>query len=698
MADIDMDVDVAVVVPLNIMPVMQDDGLTIEQALVYNFTGIAVQWNFVPAAGPMTTVAVTPTTSGVYDISEPLANVGMYAIEIPASGGASANNDTEGTGWFTGSATGLLPWRGPTIRFRRAALNDLFMEGGTPSTNLEDFFDGTGYAGGTARLKVDVDTIKTQAITCGAGVTVRADVGAAAAPGAANGMLIGGSNTATTFANLTVSGTSALGATTATTIAASGAVTAASLTMSGALQAATIVSTGTTTLNALVVSTTTTLTGVVTATAGIVANAITGTLATVTAVTNAVSANLTQILGTALTETSGLIAAGFKKFFNVATPTGTVNSLPDAVPGAANGLMRTGAANAGTTTLAALTVTGATTHTGGTALGAITGTLPADFITASSIAANAITDAKVASDVTIASVTGAVGSIAANGITATSIAADALNAAAVKADAVTKIQTGLATPSNITSGTITTVSGNVGGNVTGSVGSIFTAGIAAASFAPGAIDAAAIADNAIDAGAIATGAITAAKFAAGAIDAAAIADNAIDAATFAADVDAEAAGWMWNALRDTYKAVDTFGEVATTADVAAAVRDVSNTSPAASSLGEAINNILTDTDAIGITGQGLTSLAQAAQLPTLALTTSTVRADVSNTASAFSTYLTGGDNYWNGALILMTSGALSGQVKEIGDFADTDGIVTLTSGQEFTATPADDVTFTIINR
>lgn len=51
------------------------------------------------------------------------------------------------------------------------------------------------------------------------------------------------------------------------------------------------------------------------------------------------SANLTQILGTTLTETAGLIAAGFKKFFNVATPTGTVNSLPDAAPDTAGGLV-----------------------------------------------------------------------------------------------------------------------------------------------------------------------------------------------------------------------------------------------------------------------------------------------------------------------------------------------------------------------
>jgi hypothetical protein len=54
----------------------------------------------------------------------------MYSIEIPASGGASINNDTEGFGWFTGVATGVLPWRGPIIGFRAAALNDALCDGG----------------------------------------------------------------------------------------------------------------------------------------------------------------------------------------------------------------------------------------------------------------------------------------------------------------------------------------------------------------------------------------------------------------------------------------------------------------------------------------------------------------------------------------------------------------------------------------
>lgn len=54
-----------------------------------------------------------------------------------------------------------------------------------------------------------------------------------------------------------------------------------------------------------------------------------------------VKANLAQILGTALTETAGQIAGAFKKFFDKATPTGTINSLPDAVAGANGGLPTT---------------------------------------------------------------------------------------------------------------------------------------------------------------------------------------------------------------------------------------------------------------------------------------------------------------------------------------------------------------------
>ena len=135
MPDLFMDVDAAVTVPMNIYPLTDDtDFKTIETGLVYDSTGIVVNWNFVTTAGAMTTTAITPTTGGAYDIAEPTADKGLYTIEIPASGGASANNATEGFGWITGVATGILPWRGPTIGFRAAGLNNILIDSAYSAT------------------------------------------------------------------------------------------------------------------------------------------------------------------------------------------------------------------------------------------------------------------------------------------------------------------------------------------------------------------------------------------------------------------------------------------------------------------------------------------------------------------------------------------------------------------------------------
>lgn len=76
-----------------------------------------------------------------------------------------------------------------------------------------------------------------------------------------------------------------------------------------------------------------------------------------------VKANLAQILGTALTETAGQIAAGFKQFFNIASPTSTMNTI---------------------TTVT--TTTTATTATNLTNLPSI----PANWLTAAGIAASAL--------------------------------------------------------------------------------------------------------------------------------------------------------------------------------------------------------------------------------------------------------------------------------------------------------------------
>ncbi len=62
-----------------------------------------------------------------------------------------------------------------------------------------------------------------------------------------------------------------------------------------------------------------------------------------------VKANLAQILGTALTETAGLIAAGFKQFFNIASPTSTMNTIT--VVTTATNLTNAPSDSSGTTTL-----------------------------------------------------------------------------------------------------------------------------------------------------------------------------------------------------------------------------------------------------------------------------------------------------------------------------------------------------------
>jgi len=122
------------------MPLLDDtDFKAIETGLVYNSAGLVLTWNFQTTAGVMTSTAITATTNGLHDISEPLADVGMYGIEIPASGGNWANDGNAariGTGWFTGVATGILPWRGPFIKFRAAAINNRETDGDGTGTEL----------------------------------------------------------------------------------------------------------------------------------------------------------------------------------------------------------------------------------------------------------------------------------------------------------------------------------------------------------------------------------------------------------------------------------------------------------------------------------------------------------------------------------------------------------------------------------
>jgi len=162
MPDMWIDVDTAVEVFVNTLALKDStDFVTTETGIVYNQAGMDLRWNFETSAGVVTQTAVTPTTAGDYDWTH--VGGGMYKIEIPATGGASINNDTEGTGWFTGECTGVLSWASPRYGFRAAALNNALIDGGdlldvnitqisgdtTAADNLELQYDTTGLAGGT---------------------------------------------------------------------------------------------------------------------------------------------------------------------------------------------------------------------------------------------------------------------------------------------------------------------------------------------------------------------------------------------------------------------------------------------------------------------------------------------------------------------------------------------------------------------
>lgn len=128
MPDIWLDVDTAVKVSVNKLPLMSNsDFITRDETIAFNESGMDLVWNFITTAGVFTQTAVTPTAAGDYDWSH-IGNA-MYDIEIPASGGVSINNDTEGFGWFSGLVDNVLDWISPIYGFRAASLNNGLVDG-----------------------------------------------------------------------------------------------------------------------------------------------------------------------------------------------------------------------------------------------------------------------------------------------------------------------------------------------------------------------------------------------------------------------------------------------------------------------------------------------------------------------------------------------------------------------------------------
>lgn len=168
-------VDTAIEVFANAFPLIDDtDFKTRETGVTYDAAGMDLVWNFQTPDGAVSQTAVTPTTAGTYDWTH--VGDGMYKIEIPASGGASINNDTEGVGWFTGIATGVLPWASPRYEMVPANISDSLVKGtdllqvdmtqiggdAQSATDLKDFADA-GYDPATNKVQgvVLTDTLTT---------------------------------------------------------------------------------------------------------------------------------------------------------------------------------------------------------------------------------------------------------------------------------------------------------------------------------------------------------------------------------------------------------------------------------------------------------------------------------------------------------------------------------------------------------
>jgi hypothetical protein len=105
-------VDTAVTLKANVVPATDDtDFKSLEESIAYG--DVTVYWHFETLDGTKTRTEITPTTGGGdYDWTH--IGGAYYKIGMPASDGASVDNDTAGYGYIEATASGVLPMRGPT--------------------------------------------------------------------------------------------------------------------------------------------------------------------------------------------------------------------------------------------------------------------------------------------------------------------------------------------------------------------------------------------------------------------------------------------------------------------------------------------------------------------------------------------------------------------------------------------------------
>lgn len=150
------------IIPISIFDSSSTTGAKLA-GLVYNSAGLTAYYNRTGAAGAATAITLATATKGTWASSGFVAIDGTnmpgdYELHIPDAAIAAG-------------ATSVL----------------VQLKGATNMVPVNILIQLTVFDLQTATQKVDVDTIKTQAVTCGAGVTILASVGTAATSTAQTG-------------------------------------------------------------------------------------------------------------------------------------------------------------------------------------------------------------------------------------------------------------------------------------------------------------------------------------------------------------------------------------------------------------------------------------------------------------------------------------------------------------------------------
>lgn len=154
--------------------------------LAYNSAGAVASYTLPLAARAAITLA-TQTVTGAHSdggfVEVDATNCkGLYRLDLPDAAIASGAFSI-----ISIEFDGIIEESVEIELFLPKANVTQISDDATAADNCELMFDGTGYAGGTTRFRTDLDTIKGQAITCSAGVTVLASVGTAATSTAQTG-------------------------------------------------------------------------------------------------------------------------------------------------------------------------------------------------------------------------------------------------------------------------------------------------------------------------------------------------------------------------------------------------------------------------------------------------------------------------------------------------------------------------------